>query len=123
LTPWPNQFSGFWLVGTFAEQILGEDMVSSGVGSFTKLAACPSSRTLLDYRLATLAPEMSKLVRWHLDKCDFCWAEMRLLVHLNASEKEEGRSPSIPVNLRVLAEALFFNSRAASRTSARQAKR
>jgi len=86
-------------------------MVSSGVGSFTKLAACPSSKTLLEYRLAVLAPEMCKLVEWHLTECDFCWAETKLLVYHAAPGKEESRPPSIPVNLRVLAEALLFNCR------------
>jgi hypothetical protein len=98
-------------------------MVSSGVGSFTKLAACPSSKTLLEYRSAVLAPEMSKLVDWHLGECDFCWAEMKLLVYHAAVSKEEGRTPSMPVNLRVLAEALLFSNRAAQQKRKRQVKR
>ena len=98
-------------------------MVSSGVGSFTKLAACPSSKTLLEYRLAKLAPEMSKLVGWHLSECDFCWAEVKLLVHYAGLEKEEGRPPSIPVNLRVLAEALLFSNRIAKPTFKGRTKR
>lgn len=98
-------------------------MVSSGVGSFTKLAACPSTKTLLEYRLAALAPEMGKLVGWHIDQCDFCWAELKLLVHHGEVEKEESRPPSIPVNLRVLAEALLFGNRPAKQSLRGQAKR
>jgi len=96
-------------------------MVSSGVGSFTKQAACPSSKILLDYRSGALAAEMNKLVEWHLEGCDFCWAEMNLLVHHVAGE--ESRPPAIPVNLRVLAEALLFSRRPRQQRTKKQAKR
>ena len=95
------------LISIFAAQNLGENMVSSGEGSFTKQAACPSSTTLLDYRLNRLAAELSTLVKWHLEGCDFCWAEIQLLVHHSTHPKREVRPPSIPVNLRILAEALL----------------
>ncbi|MCU1266106.1 MAG: hypothetical protein JWM21_2424 [Acidobacteria bacterium] len=99
-------------------------MVSTGVGSFTKQAACPSSKILLEYRRNTLAPELSKLVEWHLEECDFCWSEMRLLTHHapQAASKEEGRPPSMPVNLRVLAEALLFSHRPRPTRQKKQAK-
>lgn len=98
-------------------------MVSSGVGSFKKQAACPSSKLLLDYRLTRLAAEVTKLVDWHLEECDFCWAEVKLLVHHSAAKesKEEGRPPAIPVNLRVLAEALL-STKTQQRKPKRQAK-
>ena len=98
-------------------------MVPSGVGSFTKLAACPSSRSLLEYGLARLAPEMGKLIEWHLGECDFCWAEMKLLVYHAAVSKDEGRTPSMPVNLRVLAEALLLSSRSAQQKRKKPVKR
>jgi hypothetical protein len=100
-------------------------MVSSGVGSFTKQAACPASKILLEYRLSTLAPEMNKLVEWHLEECDFCWSEVKLLTHhaQQAPSKEESRPPSIPVNLRVLAEALLFSHRPRQSNAKKQAKR
>ena len=82
-------------------------MVSSGGDSFTKQLACPSSRVLLDYHLNQLAAEMSMLVKWHLEGCDFCWAELKMLGHHSAHPKGEARPPAIPVNLRVLAEALL----------------
>jgi hypothetical protein len=84
-------------------------MVSSGGGAFTKQAACPSSGALLDYRLNRLAPEMSTLVKWHLNDCDFCWAEVQMLGHHSTHPKGEAKPPAIPVNLRVLAEALLRN--------------
>jgi len=100
-------------------------MVSSGVGSFTKQAACPSSKILLEYRLNALATELGKLVEWHLEECDFCWSEVKLLTHVaqQAVSKEEGRPPSIPVNLRVLAEALLFSRRPRQLKAKKQAKR
>lgn len=97
-------------------------MVSSGVSSFTKQPACPTSKILLEYRLTTLAPEMRKLVEWHLEECDFCWAEVELLTHHEVSS-EESRPPAIPVNLRVLAEALLFSRRPRQQKAKRQAKR
>ena len=85
-------------------------MVSSGGGSFSKQVACPSSKTLLGYRLSTLAPEMQQLVRWHLEGCDFCWSELQLLSYTASNCEEECRAPAIPGNLKLLAEALFRNS-------------
>ena len=82
-------------------------MVPSGGSSFTKQAACPSSKALLDYRLNRLAAEMSTLVKWHLEGCDFCWAEVQVLEHHRTHPKGEVKPPAIPVNLRVLAEALL----------------
>ena len=84
-------------------------MVSPGGGSFTKQADCPSSKALLDYRLNRLAVEMSTLVKWHLEGCDFCWAEVQMLGHHRTHLKRETKPPSIPVNLRILAEALLRN--------------
>jgi hypothetical protein len=99
-------FKGCWY-SRYAD--LGEDMVSSGGGSFTKQAACPSSKALLDYCLDRLAVEMSILVRWHLQDCDFCWAEIQMLGHHHTQLAIETKPPTIPVNLRVLAEALLRN--------------
>ena len=84
-------------------------MLSSGGGSFTKQAACPSSTILLDYRLDRLAVVMSTLVKWHLEGCDFCSAEIQMLGHVTHL-KGEAKPPAIPVNLRVLAEALLRNN-------------
>ena len=85
-------------------------MDSTGVDSFTKQVACPSSKTLLSYRLTALSAEVDRLVEWHLNNCDFCSAELQLLAFYCAPGKGDCRTPPIPVNLRVLAEALFRNS-------------
>jgi hypothetical protein len=90
-------------------QTLGEDMNSSGVGSFTKQAACPSSKTMLSYCSAKLSPEIKKLVTWHLSECDFCAAEVQLLAHHAQPRKEQCRPPAMPANLRLLAETLLHH--------------
>ena len=84
-------------------------MVSSRGGSFTKQAACPSSKALLDYCSNRLAAEMGILVKWHLQDCDFCCAEIQMLGHHYTQLTVEAKPPTIPVNLRVLAEALLRN--------------
>src|SRR2546422_754759 len=69
-------------------------MNSSGVGSFTKQAACPSSKTMLSYCSAKLSPKIKKLVTWHLSECDFCAAEVQLLAHHAPPRKGECRPPA-----------------------------
>ena len=100
----------------------GKKMVSQAVGSFKKQAACPSAKTLLDFRSTTLRSEVSQLIEWHLDQCDFCWAETKLLAYYVAPGREEGRPPSVPVNLRMLAEALLLKFRLSQPESKNQVK-
>jgi hypothetical protein len=95
-------------------------MKASGVNSFTKTAACPSSNILLSFHLQALSPEIRTLVRHHLAACDFCCAEMPLLAHYQKPLKGECRPPEIPINLRILAESLLGKSRAARRASERK---
>lgn len=97
-------------------------MVSRGVGSFKKQAACPTSKTLLEFRSIGLASEVGRLIEWHLDECDFCWAETKLLAYYVAPSREESRPPSIPINLRVLAEALLLKCRSSQPESKKQVK-
>ena len=42
----------------------------------------------------------------HLENCDFCNAEARLLAHHKASRKGL-KAPEIPMNLRILAESIL----------------
>lgn len=78
---------------------------------FRKTDACPSSDTLLLLRSHSLSPEVSKLVRYHLAECDFCSAEISLLAHYSVPTKKETKPPDIPINLRILAESLFFQTK------------
>jgi len=81
--------------------------VSSAI-SFSKTIACPSSGMLLSYRSATLAPEIVRLVKHHLSRCDFCCAEIPLLAFYRKPRKGECKAPEIPINLRILAESLLM---------------
>jgi len=74
---------------------------------FRKTNACPSSRTLLSFRSESRSSEISVLVRYHLTTCEFCNAELRLLAHHSLSPKNEVKPPEIPMNLRILAEAIL----------------
>lgn len=77
---------------------------------FRKTAACPSSKTLLYFRTEKLSLEISTLVRYHLNICDFCRAEVMLLAHHQRSSKNDDKTPEIPMNLRILAESILHNS-------------
>ena len=77
---------------------------------FKKTAVCPSSSTLLSYRVDRLSPEIEALVKIHLKACEFCNAELRLLAHHQKPKKSE-RTPEIPMNLRILAESLLSELR------------
>lgn len=76
---------------------------------FRKTPACPSSKTLLYFRTEKLSLEISTLVRYHLNSCDFCRAEVSLLAHYHQrSPKADDKTPEIPMNLRILAESILF---------------
>jgi hypothetical protein len=75
--------------------------------TFRKTAACPSSATLLSFRTGKVSIEISTLVSYHLDTCEFCQAELRLLAHHRQNTKREEVVPEIPMNLRILAESIL----------------
>jgi len=81
-------------------------MKTSGRTLFLKTAACPASRTLLSLRGDTLSKKATTQVTEHLESCDFCNAERQLLAHHKVSRKGF-KAPEIPINLRILAEALI----------------
>jgi len=78
--------------------------------TFRKTAACPSESVLLSYNSQKLANEMMTLVNFHLGSCDFCCAELPLLNFYSQPGRAESKPPEIPMNLRVLAESLLFQS-------------
>ena len=73
---------------------------------FLKTATCPASTTLLSFRAGSLSAKASTVVSEHLDGCDFCNAESRLLAHHTVDRKGH-RTPEIPINLRILAESIL----------------
>lgn len=73
---------------------------------FLKTATCPASATLVSFRGKTLSAKASTRVKEHLESCDFCNAESRLLAYHTPS-REKQKAPEIPINLRILAEAIL----------------
>jgi hypothetical protein len=74
---------------------------------FRKTAACPASATLLSFRKESLTAEAAILVKDHLEICDFCNAELPLLAHHKAGADRGGKTPDIPMDLRILAESIL----------------
>ena len=88
-------------------------MKALGVKSFRKTAACPSERDLVSYKSRKLSQEIMTVVRFHLDSCDFCSAELALLRYYSQPHRGDNKVPDIPMNLRILAESLFRRARTA----------
>lgn len=82
-------------------------MKASGVKSFTKKVACPSSSLLLSFQSQALTPEINFLVKRHLAGCDFCYCEIPLLAFYTQPLKGESLPPDLPINLRILAESVL----------------
>jgi hypothetical protein len=77
---------------------------------FAKSASCPSAETLLTFSKSQLAPGQTQLVDAHLERCDFCRAELHMLERFPC-EPEAVRVPEMPPSLRVLAESILGNPR------------
>jgi hypothetical protein len=54
-----------------------------------------------------LSPEIAVLTKHHLAACEFCRAEVQLLVHYTPPTKGECKAPELPINLRILAESIL----------------
>lgn len=91
---------------------LGEEMKGiTEKSSFSKTAHCPSSSTLLSFRLQQLSPEIGALIRFHLASCEFCGAELSLLAHHSRLLKGDDKVPELPMNLRILAESILCRNK------------
>jgi hypothetical protein len=73
---------------------------------FCKQVTCPSSEALLSYGTIALTLDEEAQVKSHLAGCDFCGAELQLLID-HSPVDEEFDLPEIPLDLRCLAEALL----------------
>ena len=73
---------------------------------FCKTSGCPSSQTLLRYRRHRLSIGDGAAIETHLRACDFCSAELQLLMR-HRSTAEEYRLVEMPRQLRRLAEDLL----------------
>src|SRR6266496_466271 len=88
-------------------------MKASSIKPFGKTLACPSSHLLLSFHYQALSPEIDFLVQRHLADCDFCYCEIPLLAFYCQPLKVEGRSPDLPMNLRILAESILVQNKLA----------
>ena len=73
---------------------------------FRKTSECPASATLVSFRCQNLPAELATSVKEHLDSCDFCGAELRLLA-FHQPGAVQFPVPEIPMNLRILAESIL----------------
>lgn len=86
---------------------LGTNMKpSSAANHFCKTARCPSSHTLLCYHRHRLPLVDRTEIEIHLRACDFCSAELQLLMR-HRGNAEECRVVEMPGQLRRLAEDLL----------------
>ena len=82
---------------------MSPDRTGSDGHAFVKRLECPDSGVLLAYAGDTLPALKREGVRLHLAHCDFCGAELRLLVeHAPAGEAEFVPAP-LPLALLIIA--------------------
>jgi hypothetical protein len=60
----------------------------------------------LSYQAEKLSRRVAASVQTHLADCEFCNAELPLLAH-HKPDRRQGRTPEIPMNLRILAESIL----------------
>jgi anti-sigma factor RsiW len=84
---------------------------------FEKKRFCPAAQVLVSYHQHHLSDEQRSQIASHLAACDFCVAELQLLVKFSPTI-EVCESPKMPESLRVLATALLRKSNSAIRRSA-----
>ncbi len=86
-------------------------MRSVSTAHFRKQKGCPSAEVLLSYGQASLKNGSEHKVAEHLGACDFCAAELRLLVNHPPDEVPSSLEiREMPANLRRLAKALLEGS-------------
>lgn len=76
--------------------------------SFCKTLTCPSDHDLLEFHLSALPTNQIRIIKEHLDHCEFCSAEMQLLESFPQADLcccDE--TADLPAPLRRLAEALI----------------
>lgn len=84
-------------------------MNSLSANKFYKQVTCPASETLLLYHAFALVTKQRKRVASHLATCDFCNAELQLLIKHPPCEDGESfiEEALMPSSLRRLAEAIL----------------
>ncbi len=75
---------------------------------FCKRVTCPSSEELLAYQIGNAKKSLAKEIFDHIDKCEFCEAEVEFYKKYPQSE-DDIKTEEIPSPLFELAEALLNN--------------
>jgi hypothetical protein len=89
------------------------------MSSFAKQPGCPSSAALSAYGLGSLSFLARRSVAEHLAACEFCGAELSLLLAPQASANASldahvaADAPPMPLALRTLAESVLSEMHAA----------
>jgi hypothetical protein len=92
-------------------------MASVSTATFRKRKTCPSAEMLLLYHDAVLAPALARAIAAHLNRCDFCGAELFLLTKCPPTALVCYTPAAIPQPLYRLAKTLLSVApRVASRT-------
>lgn len=82
-------------------------MCSLSTAAFCKQKACPSTETLLSYQAGVgLTSKERESVMAHLTMCDFCGAELQLLVKHPPCD-EPWTAAEMPLHLRLLANSIL----------------
>ena len=84
----------------------------SATNGFCKTAACPSSQTLVQFQRYRLSITDRAAIQIHLRECDFCNAELQLLMKHRAENKVSSCS-KMPAQFRDLAEKFLEGNRGA----------
>jgi len=81
----------------------------SADNQFCKTSHCPSSEDLLRFRRGRLRGKERARIKVHLTSCDFCSAELQLLMR-HRTDPEEYRLTEMPAQIRRLAEDFLTGS-------------
>ncbi len=81
-------------------------MTSSSVTAFCKRSDCPAAESLLAYRARLISKAEGEAIARHLDECEFCGAELQLLVRCPAKE-ECCKAAEVPPYLKILFEVMI----------------
>ncbi len=85
-------------------------MRTQSVTLFSKQATCPSAETLMTYHMTGPVSQEAQWIAEHLQSCEFCSAEFKLLAEHASFSDEECPRVEIPAHLRSLAEALLCHT-------------
>ncbi len=103
-----NASGDYQSLGDYEDTQYKDFMFSLKMMTFSKSLTCPSSESLLAFQKGEASILEKSDIRYHLEVCEFCSAEVEFYEHNPQSDEVIG-STEIPVPLFQLAEALLRN--------------